>query len=722
MTRVAVYCRVSTEEQQEARSIENQVEYARRYCELNGVKVTAHYLDDGVTGTIPLEERPEGRRLLADAKAGKFDTVLIYKIDRLARKTICLLDACEKMKAAGVRLQSMTEPFDTSTPVGQFILTMLGSMATLERETILERTSLGKDRILREGKWPGGPPPLGYRVGEDGRLEIEPREAEIVRRIFHLYTQERMGSLAIADLLNAEGVPLTAEFKNTHRARQGVWRWRASRVLQIVADPVYMGQYHYRKGSGEVVIVEVPPVVTEQVWRQAEQTRKQNRKEALRNTKQPYLLRGLVTCTHCGSPYAGDGQVRSTYRYYRCLGNKNVDRRLGQPCPSKAVRADVLEGIVWEDICEFVRNPGALLGEVEARLSQEPAAREERARELENLARSLARCGEERARLINIYRKGLIDEAELERELGALAREASALEERKAALLAAEYRAEEIRTQALNARTVLEQLRDKLEAADPAAKRELVQALVEKIEVTTITEENGKRIPHVTIRYRFNPPIDPNNSDCKSGVLGPRKPNISPAPTWKLTRSTARVPPAYRLVSSSVSTIASPVMLSPSASFHPLTDFPRRTFSPTPDIVPHGLPEGLQAPAQGSPVPGAHFPKQLPQDRPVLLPHLPQGLFSRRRHGNVHHPPVRAAPLPVHQAQGRHAPHQVGYRGRRNSQDLSQFAGGDLLPPGQHVQHLDLGHRQSQGQQFPPVEPPQRLHHLLAQVQEVLGG
>jgi hypothetical protein len=98
--------------------------------------------------------------------------------------------------------------------------------------------------------------------------------------------------------------------------------------------------------------------------------------------------------------------VRSTYRYYRCLGNKNVDRRLGQPCPSKAVRADVLEGIVWQDLCEFVRNPGALLGEVEARLSQEPAAREERARELENLARSLARCGEERARLINIYRKG----------------------------------------------------------------------------------------------------------------------------------------------------------------------------------------------------------------------------------------------------------------------------------------------------------------------------
>lgn len=309
-----------------------------------------------------------------------------------------------------------------------------------------------------------------------------------------------------------------------------------------------MGQYHYRKGSGEVVVIEVPPIVTEEVWRQAERTRHQNRKEALRNTKQPYLLRGLLTCTHCRSPYTGDSQVRSTYRYYRCLGNKNVDRRLANPCPSKAIRADVLESIVWQDVCEFVRNPGALLGEVEARLSQEPAAREERARELENLAR----CGEERARLINIYRKGLIDEAELERELGALAREASALEERKAALLAEEYRAEEIRTQALNARTVLEQLRDKLETADPAAKRELVQTLVEKIEVTTITKENGKRVPHVTIRYRFTPPTDPKNSDCKSGALGPRNPNTAPRGTLRSRPSTALVS-RKRLVSFLVS-------------------------------------------------------------------------------------------------------------------------------------------------------------------------
>jgi len=126
--------------------------------------------------------------------------------------------------------------------------------------------------------------------------------------------------------------------------------------------------------------------------------------------------------------------------------------------------------------------------------------------------------GEERARLINIYRKGLIGDDELERELASISRELSALKERQATLIAEEPRADELRPQALNARTLLEQLRDKLERADAAAKRELVQALVERIEVTTITEEDGKRIPHVTVRYRFAPSVAGENSDCISGV------------------------------------------------------------------------------------------------------------------------------------------------------------------------------------------------------------
>ncbi|MEW6243758.1 MAG: recombinase family protein [Bacillota bacterium] len=138
---------------------------------------------------------------------------------------------------------------------------------------------------MREGKWPDGPPPLGYRVGEDGRLEVEPREAEIVTRIFHLYTGG-MASAPIADLLNAEGVPVTAHFKGTQRNTEQAWRWRASGVIQILRDPVYIGQYQYHRGTGEVLTIGVTAIVKEEVWRKAEQLRARNKKETTRNAEQ----------------------------------------------------------------------------------------------------------------------------------------------------------------------------------------------------------------------------------------------------------------------------------------------------------------------------------------------------------------------------------------------------------------------------------------------------
>lgn len=83
--KAAIYCRVSTEEQAQAGTIDAQVQFARRYCDLNQVQIVEWYLDDGVTGTIPISDRPSGKRLMGDAKAGRFETVLVYRVDRFGR-------------------------------------------------------------------------------------------------------------------------------------------------------------------------------------------------------------------------------------------------------------------------------------------------------------------------------------------------------------------------------------------------------------------------------------------------------------------------------------------------------------------------------------------------------------------------------------------------------------------------------------------------------------
>ena len=95
--RIALLLRVSSEEQREKETIELQEEFLEQYCGLYELEVAEIYKDDGVSGTIPLHERPEGRRLLEDANEGKFDAVLVYKLDRLGRTLLVIVDAHDRL-------------------------------------------------------------------------------------------------------------------------------------------------------------------------------------------------------------------------------------------------------------------------------------------------------------------------------------------------------------------------------------------------------------------------------------------------------------------------------------------------------------------------------------------------------------------------------------------------------------------------------------------------
>src|SRR4051812_3470959 len=115
--RACAYLRVSSDDQAERGTIEAQRDFLRRYADLQEIPLIDMYVDDGFSGTLPLTERPEGRRLLADAKAGRFDTVLVYRLDRLGRSLAALLDAHTTLDRSGVTIRSCTEPFDTSTSI-----------------------------------------------------------------------------------------------------------------------------------------------------------------------------------------------------------------------------------------------------------------------------------------------------------------------------------------------------------------------------------------------------------------------------------------------------------------------------------------------------------------------------------------------------------------------------------------------------------------------------
>jgi hypothetical protein len=144
--RVALCLRVSSEEQRERETIEIQREFLKEYCRLYGLEVALIYADDGVSGTIPLHKRPEGRRLLEDAKEGKFSTLLVYRLDRLGRSLLVTVDAHDRLQACGVALKSATEPIDTSNPSGRLIFQIRAANTSVRRPTATAPTTAACSR------------------------------------------------------------------------------------------------------------------------------------------------------------------------------------------------------------------------------------------------------------------------------------------------------------------------------------------------------------------------------------------------------------------------------------------------------------------------------------------------------------------------------------------------------------------------------------------------
>src|SRR5579863_2718522 len=262
---VAIYVRVSTEEQRERQSIATQKEFGARYAQLHQLAVYEGYADDGVSGTLPLDQRPAGRRILDDARAGKFDQLLVFKLDRLGRETRLILNAVAELEKYGVRVRSMTEEFDTATATGRLMLTMLSGFAAHERDQIRERSMAGTDRLARAGAWLGGIVPFGYRKeGEDRDAHIVVSdeeipgvgisEADVIRQVYRLAANERATCFRIADFLNMLHVPCayTRDARlllRGKRKQRTSGLWRAGRIRNLLINSTYMGRHEYGKRS-----------------------------------------------------------------------------------------------------------------------------------------------------------------------------------------------------------------------------------------------------------------------------------------------------------------------------------------------------------------------------------------------------------------------------------------------------------------------------------------
>jgi len=392
-TRVAVYLRVSTEEQRVGYGIAVQEEQLRAFVKSQEYSLSEEhvYRDEGYSGSLPIAQRPAMRLLFEDAKRHLFDLALVARLDRFFRKSRLLLEAVETLDSYGVGFRSISEPFDTSNAMGRFMLQSLGAIAELERETIKERMQGGRAMAAKSGKWVMGMPPYGYKVNrKTQKLEVVPEEATWVKKFFEWLVYEHCPLREIARRANTLNAPTKNERMKTKRKFAKMWWVRT--IGRMLTNEVYTGVAYFRKykmkhkdlkswldptrvrAEGEWIPIEVPTIVSRELFEAGVRQLKKNREFASRKAKRSYLFSKLLYCGVCGFRMRGGFSTPKTpnsagSRFYRGSLPPNY------PCNSRRCRycgviAESRLMPVWEALKLILKDPDYAYGQLKRYLQR----------------------------------------------------------------------------------------------------------------------------------------------------------------------------------------------------------------------------------------------------------------------------------------------------------------------------------------------------------------
>ena len=559
MNRAAIYARVSDKSQdtEDKTSISEQIGEMEAYCESKGLNITARYQEVGRGWT---KKRPEFQRMLADARRGRFDTIVCWKSDRLSRGMYPAAALMEVVEAHQIRLEAVMDAIDMKT------FGLMAAIGKIELDNFRERSTMGKRGTAKQGRVPTGGLPYGYRIGDDGRPEVVEEQAEVVCRIFDMYVNEGMGSPSIAVRLTDEGIP----------TQTGKLLWRQSYIHYVLANATYTGTWVYGKerhistedGTKSYdqpretwIEVPVPPLVDEETWGRAQKLKKQRSRTAGRNTKVLYLLQHLLKCGECGHNFHAKSTWRTTNvrngkkyrydlpvprRYYKCNGMQSLRLRCRE---RHYIRAERLEEPIWSEVKRVLQNPDLIVAGIDTLDAQEGGGLEE---EIAQAERDLRSIQMEEDRAIRLFVSGKITEAQLDHQRKFIterlesaraklddyrAREASGTEKRRLM--------ETVLTWARNVGQGIDELTD-------VQRKELLQMVVEQV---VIDRDNN-----VDITLAI--PIDDDSSD-----------HDSPEPDYVAVASN---------ISSSGSSLASPASANTPSPSRPCSGGAASVWCPSP--------------------------------------------------------------------------------------------------------------------------------------------
>ncbi len=377
LTKVYIYTRVSTTMQVDGYSLDAQKEKIRRLADLSEYKIVGEYSDEGKSGKS-IEGRPEFQQMLKDIEAEKdsIKYVMVFKLSRFGRNTLDILSSLDLMKKHEVHLISVEDNLYSDSPAGKIMISILSSIAEIERENILVQTMAGRMEKARQGKWNGGFAPYGYKL-EHGKLLINEAEAEAVRIIFDKYANTDMGSVAITKYLVKQGINKIPRQNGQNEL------FSETMIRGILDNPVYAGKIAFGrrktekiKGTERTHIVksndyeiyegEHEAIISEELWELVKAKRilqaKKYEKVNSKNGEHVHILTGLIKCPICGAGLYGNKSIKrkngkhyKDYFYYSC---KHRTMREGHKCTFiKQLHEEKLNNAVAEVVSKLVQNP-----------------------------------------------------------------------------------------------------------------------------------------------------------------------------------------------------------------------------------------------------------------------------------------------------------------------------------------------------------------------------
>ncbi len=495
MTRVAFYTRISTDEDHQKYSLDGQRDRLESYCQ--GVYGKGKYSIVEVfrdTESGAHLNRPDLKRMLAGAEAGRFDEIVVFRVDRLSRKLNDLGPMVEQLMKWGVTFRSVSESFDTASPSGRAMMQLLGVFGELERETIIERTKVGMERKARTGLWVGGAVPYGYRLDKERKVLVPYEdEAVVVRKLFTTYAVGREGVWSLRTQFTAMG----------HRKRSGK-PWDRRTLLHMLRNPVYVGKIRWLTALHDGTH---QPIVPRELFDRAQAILNERSKD-LRgrhwSNGSERLLTGIIRCALCAGGMVGVSTRKKGRKipYYVCL-NRERERQ----CDQEYVRADELEVLVMTDVKTLLRDD-AFVDRVWAETNRRLAAqRPDIDQELVAVAGELDRVRERIDRYTEAFEVGSLDANAFGANVQALRVQLGQLEAHRADL---EAQAANLRLPPLDRAHILSLLDNfdsVFESGTNPQRKHLLHQLVKEVRV------HGRRSVEVTY---FVPQPDPGESPVRT--------------------------------------------------------------------------------------------------------------------------------------------------------------------------------------------------------------